>query len=145
MRAGVKRLELARIRICNRCRRGVAELRGADGESLNVPLDAIRARQLSGDAPTEELPSLADLLVAEVAGRRLTLGEIVFDVSDGRLRALLSIASGDDHEVVECTAEEGVSLAVRGRLKIYVTEDALAHRNAPVAKPEPEGGPDTIH
>jgi len=144
MRAGVKRLELARIRVCNRCRRGVAELRGADGESLNVPLDAIRARQLSGDGRAEDLPSVADLLLAEVAGR-LALGEIVFDVSDGRLRALLSIASGDDHEVVECTAEEGVSLAVRGRLKIYVTDDALAHRNAPVAKPEPEGGPDTIH
>jgi len=144
MRAGVKRLELARIRVCNRCRRGVAELRGAGGESLNVPLDAIRARQLS-DAPAEELPSIADLLVGEVAGRRLTLGEIVFDVSDGRLRALLSIARGDDHEVVECTAEEGVSLAVRGELKIYVTEDALAHRNAPIAKPEREGGPDTIH
>jgi len=144
MRAGVKRLELARIRVCNRCRRGVAELRGADGESLNVPLDAIRARQLSGDGRAEDLPSVADLLLAEVAGR-LALGEIVFDVSDGRLRALLSLARGDDHEVVECTAEEGVALAVRGRLKIYVTDDALAHRNAPVAKPEPEGGPDTIH
>ena len=145
MRADVKRLELARIRVCNRCRRGVAELRGADGESLNVPLDAIRARQLSGDGRNEEIPSVTELVVAELAARGLTLGEVVFDVSDGRLRALLSLARGDDHEVVECTAEEGVSLAVRGRLKIYVTDDALAHRNAPVAKPEPEGGPDTIH
>jgi hypothetical protein len=145
MRADVKRLELARIRVCNRCRRGVAELRGADGESLNVPLDAIRTRQLSGDGRKEDLPSVADLLVAEVAGERLTLGEVVFDVSDDRLRALLSLARGDEHEVVECTAEEGVALAVRGRLKIYVTDDALAHRNAPLAKPEPESGPDTIH
>ena len=141
----MKRLELARIRVCNRCRRGVAELRGADGESLNVPLDAIRARQLAGDGPSEDLRSVAELVVAELGARGLPLGEVVFDVSDGRLRALLSLARGDDHEVVECTAEEGVSLAVRGRLKIYVTDDALAHRNAPVAKPEPEGGPDTIH
>ena len=145
MRADVKRLELARIRVCNRCRRGVAELRGADGESLNVPLDVIRARQLAGDGPCEDLRSVAELVVAELGARGLPLGEVVFDVSDGRLRALLSLARGDDHEVVECTAEEGVSLAVRGRLKIYVTDDALAHRNAPVAKAEPEGGPDTIH
>jgi hypothetical protein len=40
---------------------------------------------------------------------------------------------------------EGVALAVRGKLKIYATDEALAHRNARAAKPGPESGPDTVH
>jgi hypothetical protein len=142
---GVKRLELARIRVCDRCRRGVAELRGPDGETLGVPLDAIRARQLAGGDGAEDCHSLTEVVLAELVARGLELHEVVLDLSDGRVRALLSVARGNDPDVIECTAEEGVALAVRGKLKIYATDEALAHRNARAAKPGPESGPDTVH
>jgi hypothetical protein len=148
MRLGVKRLELVRIRVCSRCGRGGAELRAAAGEErLVVPLDPIRARQLSGAPIAEDVRSLTDLLVERLAvGARPS--EVVLDVTEGRLCGFLSLlAEGDaEGEVVACTAEEAVALAVRGAVALYATDEALARGTT--ASPERRGGaggPDTVH
>jgi hypothetical protein len=146
MPADVKRLELARIRVCGRCGRGGAELRGADCEKLVVPLDAVRARQLS-EAGRDDDRSLTELVLEQLAASGAVASEVVLDASDGRLCAFLSLVRPEDAEpeVVACTAEEGVALAIRGALKLYATEEALAQA-ARSAKPERgTGGSDTIH
>jgi hypothetical protein len=139
---GVKRLELAGIRVCSRCGRGGAELRSGDGDQLVVPLDPVRARQLAGTEPTDDLRSLTEFVLERLDSRQL--GEVVLDVAHGRLCALLSLMRDDDEsEVVACTAEEGVALAIRGSLRLYATDDALAHGAA--SKAARHGGPDTVH
>lgn len=141
----MKRLELARVRICNRCGRGRAELRSGGGELLVVPLDPIRARQLR-ETPAD-VRSLTDLVLEQLRANGLEPGEVVLDVVDGKLHSLLSVARADEHEVVACTADEGVALAVRGGLQLYATDEALAHAAARAGRAEPRGGqgPDTIH
>jgi hypothetical protein len=141
----VKRLELTRIRVCGRCGRGGAELRGADGESLVVPLDAVRARQLSEGRRADDLRSLTDLVVEQLRASGLGVSEVVLDVADGRLCGLVSVMRENEPDVVGCTAEEGVALAIRGGIRLYATDEALAHASARSAKPEREGGPDTVH
>jgi hypothetical protein len=148
MPAGVKRLELARIRVCGRCGRGGAELRGGDGELLVVPLDAVRARQLSEARTSDEARSLTDVVLEQLRAGGVVASEIVVDAAEGRLRALLSLLREEGPDVVVCTADEGVALAVRGGLKIYATDEALAYATARSAKRERQGGaggPDTIH
>jgi hypothetical protein len=137
----VRRLELSRVRVCGRCGRGAAELRADDGGRLDVPLDPVRARQLSGSA--DDLRSLTDFVLGGPGPRRI--GEVVLDVEDGRLRALVSLAPGDDSdaEVLAATAEEGVALAIRGGLRLYATDDALAHATPP--RTPRDGDPDTVH
>ncbi len=144
----MKRLELSGIRVCERCGRGVAELQGPDGESLVVKLDAVRARQLSGTADGAEMRSLIDAVLAELGAAGVVVSEIVFDASEGRLGALVTLLRGDDAEIVACTAEEGVAVAVRAQVKIYATDEALSHAAARPGKPATArgaGGPDTIH
>ena len=141
MRAGVKRVEVARIRVCGRCGRGGAELRTADGEQLVVPLDAIRARQLSATEEPGDVRSLTEVILATFAMADVVVGEVVLDVSDGRLAALVSLDGGEHPEVVACTAEEGVALVVRGGVKLYATDEALAHGSPRPQKPAPE----TVH
>jgi len=147
---GVKRLELARIRVCNRCGRGGAELRGEDGERLVIPLDPGRARELADANGADDVRSLTELLLEQLAAGGLAASEVVLDVADGRLRALLSFVRASEPDVVGCTPEEGIALAVRGGLKIYATDEALAHATAggSAAKQDRHGGtggPDTIH
>jgi len=143
---GVKRLELARLRVCGRCGKGAAELGSPDGDRVVVPLDAVRARQLSGGDPSEDLRSLTDFVLERLGPRRI--GEIVLDVEDGRLRALLSLLGEGDRarpEILACTAEEGVALAIRGGLRLYATDEALAHAAARSSRAPRHGGPDTVH
>ena len=140
----MKRLELARIRVCSRCGKGGAEMQTAEGDRLVVPLDAARARQLSGPDASDDVRWLTDFVLDHLAPRRA--GEIVFDVVGGRLRALLSLLrEGEEPEVLACTAEEGVALSVRGDLRLYATDDALAYAAARAARAPRHGGPDTVH
>ena len=138
----VKRLEVGRIRVCERCGRGAAELRGDDGEKLVVTLDPIRARQLAGPADGEEARCLTDVVLDRFAATGAEVSEVVLDVLDGRLGALVSLVGEREPEIVACTAEEGVALAVRGAVKLYATEDALAHG---VVRPTNPSRPQTIH
>jgi hypothetical protein len=143
----VKRLELKRVRVCGRCGRGRAELESPTGDRLVVSLDATRARTLerlagagAGDASTNPpARTVADFLLAEVArsGGRAT--DVVFDKGLEGLRALLAVQRGDDTEVLACTAEEGLELAVCGRLPLYADDDVLARD-----RPEPADG-HTLH
>src|SRR3989442_4913250 len=123
----MKRLELARVRICERCGRGRAELRSEDGKTLTVPLDPVRARELADPRPADDVRAFTDLVLAELGAAGLQPREVVLDVAHGQLRALVSWVRRDEPEVAACTAQEGVGLAVRGALRLYATEEALAH------------------
>jgi hypothetical protein len=137
----VKRLELARVRICQRCGRGRAELEGADGASLVVPLDPVRAHELERQGEADDLPWLSAVVLGLVRASGGAVREIVLDTEAHGLRALISITRGDDTEVVACTPQEGVGLAARGRLPLYATADALA-----TAGPTDDGeGHDRLH
>jgi hypothetical protein len=137
---GVKRLELARLRLCKKCGRGGAELRSADGDVMVVAIDPLRVRELRGEPPADDVESILDRWLAAVRRDGDEPQEVVLDVSDGKLRGLLSCARGEAHDVISCTAEEGVALALRGDLKLYATEEALAASATRTAKPDHGGG-----
>src|SRR5438094_5633712 len=139
----VKRLELVRIRVCSRCGRGGAELRGEDAERLVVPLDAVRARQLAGGGREEDVRSFTDLVLEQLAAAGVEAREVVLDVAEGRLRALFSFVRTGETDVVGCTAEEGVALALRGGLRLYAAAEALAP--AAVNRPRVVRGQATVH
>jgi hypothetical protein len=120
----VRRLELKRVRVCSRCGRGRAELEGAEGERLEVVLDAPRARDLAGQP--DDVCSLASFVIAQATEGRTSFGEVILDDGPVGLRALLSIVRDGESDVVACTAQEGVELAVRARLVLYATDEALA-------------------
>src|SRR4051794_10836295 len=81
----VQRVSIERIRICPRCGRGRAELRGEDGATLVVPLDATRSRQLAATTD-DDLRSLTDLMLEQLEAGGRQPGEVVLEVADGRLR-----------------------------------------------------------
>jgi len=148
MRAVMKRLELARVRVCQRCGRGRAELRSEDGTVLTVLLDPPRARELSGARVVDDGRSLADFVLGELGATGRVASEVVIDVAHGQLRGLVSLVRGGEVEVVACTAQEGVDLAVRGALCLYATDEALAHaapRPHEHEGPSGRGGPETLH
>jgi hypothetical protein len=137
----VKRLELVRVRVCQRCGRGRAELEGADGAALAVPVDPVRAHELERHGEGEDVPWLSALVLELVRGAGGNVREVVLDADGRGLRALVSITRGDDTDVFACTPQEGVGLAARGRLPIYATADALA-----TAQPASESdGHDRLH
>ena len=136
MRTVVKRLELTQVRICQRCGRGKAQLTASDGAILSVPLDPIRARALANR--TGDLRPLADVVLEGLTAAGTAIKEVVLDVDDGALRALLSLADAD---VVTCPAQDGVELAVRGDLALYATDEAMAHSTGRPGARDPE----TIH
>jgi hypothetical protein len=143
MRPDVVRLELAGIRVCARCGRGSAELKSADGGArLVIRLDPVRARQLSADGSGGELRSLAQLVIDQLDESGVEPGEVVLDVVGGRLAGLVSLVRAGAADVVGCTAEEGVALAVTGKLCLYATDEALAHAGA---GRDAHGGSQTIH
>ena len=124
---GVQRIRLAGIRICHRCSRGKAEFVDDRGTiAMRIAIDALRARELERDETDEELLSLSELVLTQLSERGVESREIVFDVDEGRLRALLSFTHDEEPDVVECTPQEGISLGVRGGLNFYATEEALA-------------------
>jgi hypothetical protein len=145
MRGFVIRLELVRIRQCSHCGRGGAELRGENGSILVVPLDPSRARELSGARTIDDLRSLTDLLLEHLDAAGALPREIVLDLADGTLRALLSFEHAGEVDVVACTADEGVALAMRGDLSLYATDEAVAQ--AATVQPDRHGGhgPETLH
>src|SRR5256886_17420877 len=108
----MKRLELARVRICERCGRGRAELRSEDGKTLTVPLDPVRARELADARSAEDERAFTDLVLAELGAAGLQAREVVLDVAHGQLRALLSWVRRDEPAGVARTAQEGGGLAV---------------------------------
>jgi len=148
MRAVMKRLELTQVRVRQRCGRGRAELRSEDGRGLTVPLDPVRARELSGARAVDDVRSFGDFALAELGASGRVASEVVLDVAHGHLRGLVSLLRGNEVDVVACTAQEGADLAVRGALRLYATDEALAHA-APQADehegPSGPGGPETLH
>ncbi len=119
----MKRLELKRVRVCERCGRGRADLTGDDGAALTIPLDAIRAAELSG--ATSDVRALGDFVLDRLRASGATPSEVVFDVEVGGLRALVASRRGAESDVLACTPQEGLDLAIRGGLAVYATDDAL--------------------
>ena len=115
------------MRVCQRCGRGRAELGSDDGAVLTMSLDATRVRELSTRNNGSEMRSLTELVLEKLAEAR----EVVIDAEDGVLRALLSFGRGNEIDVVSCTAQEGLGLAVRGGLKLYATDEALVLATRP--------------
>jgi hypothetical protein len=123
----VQRIRLAGIRICHRCGRGKAEFIDDAGViAMRVAIDPLRSRELSRDEGEEDLLSLSDLVLTQLAERGVDTREVVFDVEGDCLRALLSFTHDGEPDVIECTPQEGISLGVRGALKFYATTEALA-------------------
>ena len=122
---GVKRLQLARVRVCQRCGRGRAELEAADGTSITVPLDPLRAHELER-RDGEDVPWLSAVVLALFRSSGGTVREVVLDAEPHGLRALVSVSRGEETDGVACTPQEGVSLAARGGIPLYATADALA-------------------
>jgi hypothetical protein len=143
----VRRLELVRVRSCARCGRAGAELKTPDGTTFSVPLDPVHAALLGGTA--DDVPALVDVVLARVATGRTRPGEVVLDLAAGRLRALVSLVRDGESDVVTCPAGEGVVFAVRGRLPLYATDEAVTHAagrtGKTVREPGAGGGPDTLH
>jgi hypothetical protein len=120
----VKRLELKHVRLCQKCGRARAELETPDGQRLSVPMDAVRARELSSEE--RELGWLEDALLARLRAAGAEPAEVVLDAGPTGLRGLLSVVERGDVDVIACTPQEAIGLSLRGRLRLYATPEALA-------------------
>jgi hypothetical protein len=136
----VRRLELKQIHVCQRCGRGRADLAAGASVVLRVSLDPLRARELAGEEEPG-VPWLSAFLLAQLRRDGRQPHEVVLDVGPGGLRGLLSFSRAGEPEVLACTAQEGLGVAVRGALPLYATDEALAHE-ASQRDPEPSG---TVH
>ena len=123
----MKRLELGAVRICGRCSRGRATLVTDDGDTISIPLDPARARVLGRNESSSDVSWLSELVLEGIARDGLSLQEIVLDLEDGVLRALVSCRRGEEPEMFACTPQEGVELANRSGVSLYATDEALAH------------------
>jgi hypothetical protein len=123
----VKRLELGAVRICRRCGRGRATLVTDDGDTVTIPLDPARARVLGRSESSGDVSWLSALVLEGLARDGLNLQDIVLDLEDGVLRALVSCRRGEEPEMFACTPQEGVDLANRSGVSLYATDEALAH------------------
>ena len=138
----MRRIALVRIRVCTRCGRGGAEFKAEDGAKLVVRLEPARAVELRGEK-SEEMRWLTDVVLAQLEASGQAVREVVLDHVDGVMRAFLTLAKAGDGagepEVVACTPEEGVAIALRGGFRLFATDEALA---TPRGRSEPrdEGG-----
>lgn len=139
MRRDVRRLELSSVRVCERCGRGRALLVAEEGTVLGIPLDAWRARALAGRRSDDDVVDLERLLLDQLEQTGVVPTEVVFDLDGGVLRALLSLRQGAD--VVSCTPQEGLGIALRADLKLYATDEALAQ----AAQRSASRGSETVH
>lgn len=139
----MRRLALVRIRVCTRCGRGGAEFKAEDGGKLVVRLEPARAVELRGERKSDEMRWLTDVVLAQLEASGQAVREVVLDVVDGVMRAFLTLGKADDAsgepEVIACTPEEGIAVALRGESRLFATDEALS---APRGRTEPrdEGG-----
>ncbi len=139
----MRRLALVRIRVCTRCGRGGAEFKAEDGGKLVVRVEPARAAELRGESKSDEMRWLTDVVLAQLEASGQGVREVVLDLVDGVMRAFLTLGKADDAsaepEVIACTPEEGVAVALRGGFRLFATDEALT---APRGRSEPrdEGG-----
>jgi hypothetical protein len=126
----VRRLTLVRIRVCTRCGRGGAELKADDGAKVVVRLEPARAVELRGASRGDDMRWLTDVVLAQLKASGCVVREVVLDVIEETMRAFVTLGRDDDAarepEVVACTPEEGVAIAIRGGHRIFATDEALA-------------------
>lgn len=133
---------MTRIAVCQRCGKGRAHLAAADGSALSIPLDPARVRELSaGPTSAGEVHWLSELVLAQMTATGAAPSEVVLDLDGGRLRALLSLTRAGEPDVIACTPQEGLALALRAGVALYATDEALA---AAATRPG-TGGTETIH
>lgn|GEM_PF-1430440 len=118
------RLELKQIRQCPRCRRGVAELETPDGARLRVVLEGVRVRALAGEA--DDLRWVDEVLLDSLRALAAPPVAVVLDAVAEGVRGLVTLGGRAQGEVIACAGPEAIGLAIRGRLPLYATEEALA-------------------
>jgi len=111
-----------------------------DDESLSIPLDPVRAQRLAGER--DDVRCLGDFLLDHLREGGMPPTDVVLDRVPAGLRALVSIRRGDETDVLSCTAQEGVEIALRGDLQLYATADVFATSSDRV--PERDPG-ETLH
>jgi hypothetical protein len=123
----MQRLELIRVRRCNDCGRGRAELATDDGTIITVALDASRVDDLARwpDKPAEGPADLTGVVVDLLGKDGWTVRDVVFDTATRGLRALVTRMRSEEVEVIEATAQEGLALALRGQVPMYATDEAI--------------------
>lgn len=123
----MKRVELGEVRVCRKCGRGRAVLLAGDGGTITIPLDAARARMLGATPADGEVPWLSTIVVDLLTQGGRTLHEVVLDLDGSALRALVGYRRDGAVDVVACTPQEGLDVATRAGVPLYVTDEALAH------------------
>jgi hypothetical protein len=93
---------------------------------------------------------LTDVLLAQLEASGSVVREVVLDTVDGTLRAFVTLGKADDEaqepEVVACTPEEGVAIAIRGGHRLFATDEALtAPRRTGEPRDEGGAGGGTLH
>ena len=112
-----------------------------------VPLDPPRASALERLAPSDggsgaPTGTLAEFVLTQLGRSGACPTDVVLDHGPAGLRAVLSFRRGDATDVLICTAQEGVELAVRGGLSMYADDDALTCDGRQPAEP---AGRHTVH
>lgn len=136
----VKRLELQEVRICKKCGRGRALLLSDDDDSLSIPLDPVRARRLAGER--DDVRCLGDFLIDHLREGGIPPTDVVLDRVPAGLRALVSLRRGEEIDVLSCTAQEGLEIALRGDLHLYATADVFETQADRVSERDPG---ETLH
>lgn len=111
-----------------------------DDDSLSIPLDPVRARRLTGER--DDVRCLGDFLLDHLREGGIPPTDVVLDRAPAGLLALVSIRRGDEIDVLSCTAQEGVEIALRGDLQLYATADVFT--STPARVPERDPG-ETLH
>lgn len=136
----MKRLELQEVRICKKCGRGRALLLSDDDDSLSIPLDPVRARRLAGER--DDVRCLGDFLIDHLREGGIPPTDVVLDRVPAGLRALVSLRRGEEIDVLSCTAQEGLEIALRGDLHLYATADVFEAQADRAAERDPG---ETLH
>jgi hypothetical protein len=136
----VQRLELTRVRACERCGRGRADLTAGTGDVLTIALDPAAVAELQGSQAETDVAWLSSFVVERSRAHGESLREVVLDEGPNGLRGLLTVSRGDATDVLACSPDQALTLAMRATLPLYATAEALDAG----ARREPSGG-DRLH
>lgn len=122
----MKRLEFVSLKTCPHCRRAIAYLMTQDGEkTFGIALDPTRARELSCkyQEPGEE-KFMTGFLVRLLASSSYFPRQVILDWSqEDFLSGRVDLAT----EIITCSPQEGLALAVLAGIPLYGEERIFEH------------------
>lgn len=127
----MKKLALARLTACARCRRAVAFLKSEDGEHvLGIPIEFDKARELlSRYHGSGGEKFLTDFLLRLLASSPALLLQVVLDCNKGGyLSAKVDLTIEGEAESLSCSPEDGLGLAFAAGIPLYAPEHILEQR-----------------